>query len=292
MTPVDAERLLRLAAGPGGPSVAHARLLRSGEVTIFGLGEDLVAEVCTPDLVAAARYQADVSDWLAAAGVGAVRTAPRPQSPVCVEDHAVTFWRALPAHRPGDYDQIAAALRRLHGLPRPDHPHLPPVDSFRRVEHRIARSVLLPRSDRRALLSRLDDARGAYTRLPAGLPPTPVHGDAWAGNIVALADGTVILRDLERVAIGPPEWDLVSTAIDHTTFGVMSAEQYAAFSETYGYDVIAWPGFATLLDIRELRVVAFALTAAEGAAHLVDQARMRVRDYLAGARPWPGWAPL
>ncbi|PRY31701.1 phosphotransferase family enzyme [Umezawaea tangerina] len=45
-----------------------------------------------------------------------------------------------------------------------------------------------------------------------------MHGDAWVGNVVATDDGQVVVLDLERCSVGPPEWDLVSTAIKYTSF--------------------------------------------------------------------------
>jgi hypothetical protein len=52
----------------------------------------------------------------------------------------------------------------------------------------------------------------------------------------------VVLLDLERCSIGPPKWDLVSTAINVTSFASISADDYHDFSVRYGYDVTTWPG--------------------------------------------------
>ena len=67
-----------------------------------------------------------------------------------------------------------------------------------------------------------------------------------------------MLLDLERFALGPPEWDLVSTAVGYTTFGTVTLAEWQAFSAQYGHDVTDWEGFAVLRDIRELRMVTFA----------------------------------
>jgi hypothetical protein len=52
------------------------------------------------------------------------------------------------------------------------------------------------------------------------------------GNVVATDDGEVFLLDLERFSVGPPEWDLVATAIDHTTFGILSHDGYKRFCQS------------------------------------------------------------
>ena len=57
---------------------------------------------------------------------------------------------------------------------------------------------------------------------------------------------------------GPPEWDLVSTAVKYVTFGQVTQADYQQFCDAYGQDVINWAGFRVLRDIRELRVTCYA----------------------------------
>lgn len=68
-----------------------------------------------------------------------------------------------------------------------------------------------------------------------------MHGDAWAGNIAAAPDERVILLDLERCSVGPPEWDLVSCAVRHVAYGQSGTAAYKAFCGAYGRDVTACP---------------------------------------------------
>ncbi|MGF1646937.1 MAG: phosphotransferase enzyme family protein [Kineosporiaceae bacterium] len=271
--------------------VAGAEVVRAGEDALVRLSDGVLARVWLSGRADLARHEVAVARWLAAEGVPAVRPAPGPAL-VEVGTRAVTFWAALPAHRPAGSELVARALRRLHSLPIPRTPALPPVDPFRRVEPRLRRSALVTPGQRRALLARLERLRAAYGELPPGAPPAVVHGDAWAGNVVETDGGDVLLVDLVRVGVGPPEWDLVATALGRSTFGVMDDAEYHRFSTAYGRDVLAWPGFGVLRDIREIRVVAYALHAAEVDPAAADQAAVRVRDLLAGGRPWPGWQPL
>lgn len=119
-----------------------------------------------------------------------------------------------------------------------------------------------------------------------------MHGDAWVGNIARTEDGAARLIDLERCSIGRPEWDLVSTAIKHTSFGWVSAEDYRHFVEVYGHDVTTWSGFATMRDIRELRMCLYFAQHAPTDPNMHTEARLRL-DCLrgrSGPRPWP-WTP-
>lgn len=47
---------------------------------------------------------------------------------------------------------------------------------------------------------------------------------------MATEDGEEVLLDLERCAIGPPEWDLISTAIKRTSFAWITDADYDDFA--------------------------------------------------------------
>jgi len=47
----------------------------------------------------------------------------------------------------------------------------------------------------------------------------------------------VVFLNLERVAVGAPEWDLVHTAIRYRSFGWIDLSEYQAFHTAYGHDV-------------------------------------------------------
>ncbi|MBF6513001.1 hypothetical protein IU421_01745 [Nocardia cyriacigeorgica] len=114
------------------------------------------------------------------------------------------------------------------------------------------------------------------------------------GNVVATDDGRVVLLDLKRTSVGPPEWDLVHTAIKWTSFGWISAKQYGEFCDVYGYDVTAWAGFELLRDIREFRMTTMAAQMAATDLRWREQANHRLRRLQGrvSERPWPGWGAL
>ncbi|RAG83818.1 aminoglycoside phosphotransferase family protein [Streptacidiphilus pinicola] len=176
-------------------------------------------------------------------------------------------------------------LRLLHALPVTQDIDLGRVDPFVRLRDRIQEAEL-EAEPRAWLLYRLERLQQAWQHLPPGLPECVIHGDAWGGNVAVLEDGNALLLDFEHTSVGPPEWDLTSTAIERGTFAQLSPVDYQAFCDAYGgTDVLGWP---TLRDIRELRLVCFALQTAIQHPQARDQAHLRLECLQGhrGPRPW------
>ena len=89
------------------------------------------------------------------------------------------------------------------------------------------------------------------------LPYGIIHVDANVGNVIRDRDGGAILIDLDSVSLGQREWDLVLTALYYERYGWHTREQYEAFVFHYGFDVMNWPGYPVLADLRELLMVAW-----------------------------------
>lgn len=269
-----------------------AELIRVGENTLYRLSGGIVARVTRAGQIETARKETRVSRWLQEQGIPVVEILPNLAQPVKIDDRAVTFWRELPTHREGTIRQVAHVLRRIHALQPPADLKLPPLEPFVRLKQRIAEATVLDDTARKWLLGHLARLEQRYANLPAGLPTSAVHGDAWGGNIIDTADGPVVL-DLERFAYGPPEWDLASIAVDHFTFGTTSAAEWVAFCQQYGHDITAWSGYPILRDARELRKVTFAAQMATQFPQLKTQALYRLAciQGQAGHRPW-NWVPV
>jgi hypothetical protein len=124
----------------------------------------------------------------------------------------------------------------------PDGITLPPTDPFVQVETRIASLTFLDPVDRDWLLTRAGELRNQYADRAAGSRAGLVHGDPWAGNVVATDDGPVLL-DLERFSLGPPEYDLVVIAASYTYYGLLPADDYHELATAYGRDVTIWDGY-------------------------------------------------
>jgi aminoglycoside phosphotransferase (APT) family kinase protein len=201
-------------------------------------------------------------------------------------------YEELPPHRHGTPAEVADALRRLHDLPVPTEFTLAPLAPFTRLTQRINAAATLPTADRSWLRDHLTELQHRYITLPESIPHRVIHGDAWVGNIVATDEGHTVLLDLERCSIGPPEWDLVSTAIKHTSLAWVSTQDYQNFCRRYGHDVTTWHGFELLRDIRELRMTCYLAQHATEHPCARSEAELRVACLRGdhGPRPW-NWTP-
>ena len=212
--------ILAAACRRAGLPAADAQLLSAGENHVYRLPGGVIARVSKPGQEQAASREVFLGRWLNANGVRAVQPYAflEVEQPVAVNGHPVTFWHDLGDHRPGTPREVAAALKLLHSLPIPSE-MTTQVKPFVRLEERIAAATWLPAEDRTWLLARLEELQAVWTDRPRGLPDSVIHGDAWAGNVVSTAEGIALL-DLERCTIGPPEWDLTSTACRVTSYSV------------------------------------------------------------------------
>lgn len=280
------------AATTVGISAPAPELIRAGENHIYRLAPGIVGRVARSGEAASVRRETVVARWLSSSGISAITPLDVDQ-PIVIDGRAVTFWHELPAHRNGTVRQVAGVLRKLHALPVPDELRDLRLAPFVRLVERISQATNIGEQDRGWLLERVEQLRSAWVSLPPGAPQCVIHGDAWAGNVVE-ADGLgVTLLDLERCSVGPPEWDLASTAVRYTSFGTMDAAEYYEYCTAYGRDVTTWPGYELLRDIRELRVTCFAIQRAHDDPQLAGEALLRV-DCISGKngpRPW-GWTPV
>lgn len=95
--------------------------------------------------------------------------------------------------------------------------------------------------DRDLLRERCAILTEQFRTLDFALRPGPIHGDAHASNLLT-DQGQVVLLDFESVAMGPREWDLLSTSIAYERLG-LSGERYREVADGYGFDVCAWSGY-------------------------------------------------
>lgn len=282
--------VLREVVAAAGLSVEGAQPIRLAENDLWRLPANIVVRIARPGQEAAAAREVAVTRWLAEHDVPAVRPLPMEQ-PVQACGRAATFWEELPPHRHGTEVDLAPLLRRLHDLPKPSFP-IGRLDPFVRITDRLAAARSVSDDDQEWLLHRLDALRQEWNHLPAGQPECVIHGDAWGGNCAVTADGAVLM-DFERTSVGPPEWDLLSTAIEHDTFGTLPEDRYRKYCEAYGYDVMTWGGYPILRGIRELRLVSFALQIADQDQGAQGQAQYRIACVRGrrGPRPW-GWTAV
>ncbi|MFH9822607.1 phosphotransferase enzyme family protein [Streptomyces bobili] len=231
-----------------GLAAGEARLLALGENAVFAAGDLVVKVGRDAELLERARRELDVAEWLAGAGVPAVRAAEA--KPLLVEGHPVTVWHRLPdAVRSAGPRDLAGLLRLVHALPAPSFP-LPSRDLLAGVERwlRLAGDAIDP-ADAAYLRERRDGFASAAAALTPRLAPGPIHGDALPRNVHIGPDGPVLV-DLETFSTDLREHDLVVLALSRDRYG-LPVEAYDSFTDAYGWDVREWEGCAVLRGARE-----------------------------------------
>jgi aminoglycoside phosphotransferase (APT) family kinase protein len=165
---------------------------------------------------------------------------------------------------------------------------LQPLRPFARAERRIEHNGWLSSADRSFLRARMEGLRSRYADLQFALPPGVIHGDASVGNVIHDRDGRPVLIDLDGFAMGPREWDLVLTAIYYDSFGWHTAAEYTAFAEVYGFDVMRWPGYPVLRDVREFLMVTWLSQKAGHDKQVAAEVRKRIEALRTGGgkRDW------
>jgi aminoglycoside phosphotransferase len=280
--------MVSVACETAGIQLVSPKLLRSGENNVWRVNESAVVRIGRLGQLHAVRREVNIAKWLEAEGFPAVRLLRGVEQPIEIDGRPVSYWAALPPHRQGTIEHVALLLRQLHSLQVPNKFDPGMLQPFVRLRERIGECIVVAPDERVWLLEHLSKLEAAWAGLPEGLPPCVVHGDAWVGNVAVDNAGHAVMLDLERAAVGPPEWDLVSTAIKVSSFGWATDLEYQQFVSIYGSDVTAWTGFELLRDIRELRMATYLLQRAGADPDLVADAQFRVGCLrgLHGRRPW------
>jgi Ser/Thr protein kinase RdoA (MazF antagonist) len=263
----DTLALLAQACKAAGLDADGARLLRLGSNAVYRLAEPVVARITRAGAeIEAVRRTVNVARWLEAKGYQAVRALGVDQ-PAVVDGRAVTFWEAVSddGNEYATIAQVAEVIARLHELAAPEALRLPELRPFENAGDRIASSRWLNRDDQEFMNAELARLQEGYARLEFVLPPGVIHGDASIGNVLSDADGHPVVIDLDDFATGPREWDLIQTAIYYDRFGWHTRDEYETFVKAYGWDIMQWPGYPMLADIREFIIVTWiAQKASEG----------------------------
>lgn len=265
-----------------------ARLLKFTANAVFQLRAPVIVRIAGST---ALRHRAAkvvrVAGWLAEHDVPAVRLLPGLPQPVQVGPYQATLWQAVPPgrRRPTSRD-LAASLRRLHALPRPDFdlPEWAPLDD---VQRRLGDAEDLDPADRRFLEDRCAELTQLLTTLDYPLGTTVVHGDAHLGNLVPGPDGPV-LCDFDSTCLGPAEWDLTPIPVGLSRFGG-SRRAARRFVREYGFDVTRWPGFTVLREVRELKLATSVLPIMRSNPGVVPELRKRLHSVRTGDTS-AGWS--
>jgi aminoglycoside phosphotransferase (APT) family kinase protein len=289
----DTRALLTQACQAAGLDPGGARLLRLGSNAVYRLAEPVVARIARPDAGAGkAQQTVAVARWLESVDYPAVRAIGVDQ-PVVVDSHPVTFWQAVSddGSQYATIVQAAEVIARLHALTPPQSLRLPELQPFRDAGARIASSDWLSPDDRDFMTGELARLQAGYARLEFALPYGVIHGDANIGNVLSTPAGDPVVIDLDDFATGPREWDLIQTAIFYDRFGWHTREEYETFTKIYGYDIMQWPGYPILADIREFIMTTWVVQKANEDLKFPAEACKRIDALRTGASR-KDWLPF
>jgi hypothetical protein len=249
--------ILNRACEAAGLDSSCARLLRGHTNAVVLLANaPVVVKIArhgTP--VAAVERTVQLVQWLTDSAFPTVPLHPGIAQPQIIDGHPVTFWTYLP--QPDDCpvtaEQISKPLSMLHTLTAPDLA-LPSHDNVRAIRSSLAKITSLPSSTITFLADRTTRLETDLAQVEFALPPGLIQGDPQHRNALHDGGGGVVLCDWDTVCIGQPEWDLVTMEVHCRRFGYPPSH-YHAFATAYGFDIRQWPGYNTLRDLRELRMV-------------------------------------
>ncbi|MGW5675421.1 phosphotransferase [Streptomyces sp. NPDC003860] len=249
--------VLERACRTAGLSPANAQLLRLGSNAVYRLPDSaaIVRIARDPEASEESRRAVRVARWLEAEGFPATRVVPGVEQPLVVDGRAVTFWvSAQDREEYAGAAELADLLRRLHWLEEPASLGLPYYDPFDGVWESLRDLRGVADDDVAFLDERAGRVQKEYDRMDWVLDFGLIHGDANVGNAIRGRDGKALLIDLDDFSLGQREWDLVLTALFYERLGWHTRAEYEAFVYRYGFDLMNWPGYPVLADLRELKM--------------------------------------
>ncbi|WP_405464260.1 aminoglycoside phosphotransferase family protein [Streptomyces jietaisiensis] len=286
--------VLQEACTTAGLNCRGAELLRLGSNAVYRLpSAPIVVRIARdPSLLDEMDRAVKVARWLEAQDFPANRVPASVAQPLVVGGLVVTFWESVQdSEEFATVGELADLLRRLHWLEEPESLDLPYFDPMGKLTTSLEGLEGVAGADREFLEQRAAKLAKDYDRLDFVLPFGMIHGDANIGNVLRHREGHAVLIDLDGLALAPREWDLILTAIYYDRYGWHTKTEYAEFVHRYGFDLMNWPGYETLADLRELMMVAWVghqVTASERAA--TEFAR-RMRSLRTGTGR-DQWGPL
>jgi aminoglycoside phosphotransferase (APT) family kinase protein len=261
---------------------AGAELIKFTNNAVFRLVRDPVVVRIAGSNAVRARVSKIVAAarWLAEHDMPSVRLLLGVEQPVRAQGHLATVWQQVPVVGPSPTGHdLAAILRRFHALPPPnfDLPLWRPVGPIR---ERIAEATSLFDNDLAFLVATCDETEAALAALRYALPPGPIHGDGFLGNLIS---GPVrpVICDFDSTSIGPREWDLTPAAVGKLRFNY-TTDTHGQLASAYGFDVTQWDGFPVMRRLRELQLVTSVLPVLDSNPGLREQWERRFRSFRDG----------
>ncbi|MFE0764179.1 phosphotransferase family protein [Streptomyces smyrnaeus] len=251
----EMQQVLKRGCEAVGLDSSNARLLRGHTNAVVLLEKEQV-------VVKIARRGSSIDDvtrtatfvrWLMASDFPTAPLHPVDQ-PVIIDGHAITFWTYLPQpEEPIAAAQLAQPLHALHSLPTPPVA-LPNHDNLAAIRRSLAAITCLPRQSLLFLNELTERLESQLRAVQFAMPQGVIQGDPQHRNALHTSDGRAVLCDWDTVAVGQPEWDLITVEVHCRRFG-HGQQHYDAFADAYGWDVTRWRGYRPLAVTRELQMI-------------------------------------
>ncbi|UIX30771.1 aminoglycoside phosphotransferase family protein [Streptomyces sp. GQFP] len=286
--------VLRDACRTAGLDPDGAELLRLGSNAVYRLSASpvIVRVARDPDALEEMERAVRVARWLEAEDLPATRVPAGVTQPLVIGGRVVTFWESVQEHEEyATVGELADLLRRLHWLEEPESLRLPYFDPFAKLWASLGQMDGVTEEDRTFLEERAGKLNKDYDRLDFVLPFGMIHGDANIGNVLRHRDGHAVLIDLDGFALAPREWDLILTAMFYERYGWHPRAQYEEFVHQYGFDLLNWPGYEVLADLRELMMVVWLGHQVGTSEKSATEFKRRVRSLRTGIGR-KDWAPF
>ena len=291
-TAETAAEVLSEACSSAGLDSTGARLLRLGSNAVYSLADRpvVVRIAADPGALGEMERAVRVARWLEEERFPANRVLPGASEPLVVGGRVVTFWESVQdAEEYATVTELADLVKRLHWLEEPELLGLPYFDPVAKVRASLSElgGGVRP-EDAGFLAERVGRLEKAYARLDFVLPFGLIHGDANIGNVLRDRAGHAVLIDLDGFALAPREWDLIQTALFYDRFGWHTRTEYESFVHHYGFDVMNWPGYPVLADLREWMMMLWLGAKAAAEPKAAEEFARRVESIRTGGdrRDW------
>jgi Ser/Thr protein kinase RdoA (MazF antagonist) len=255
-------------------------LLRFGNNAVFQVDERYVIRVARPETpLTHLDQEVQIASTLAAHGAPVATLAELPVAqPLTDGEACATLWDFLPGAGHATYAQLGSLLYSFHQQTDSLPPALPDWQALASARRRL--DVLAdqyPHADIALLEQWYERIQTMLAGLKPVLPIGVIHGQAERGNVL-LRDGQPVFSDLERVVRGLREWDLIDTAVATLRFNLPS-DQYRAFADAYGFDVMTWDGFEVLRRVWDLRATTWLMQSREHRPEIADEVSVRLQTW-------------
>ncbi|OEV10897.1 phosphotransferase family protein [Streptomyces nanshensis] len=283
--------VLREACAVAGFESSEAELLRLGSNAVYRLAHvPVVVRIARdPASMESMTHAVRVARWLEGEGFPATRVVSGVEQPALIGGRVVTYWEnAQDTLEYASLDELGDLLRWLHWLEEPEDLRLPYFDPFAKVWHGLGLLDGVGDDDRTFLEERAEKLRKDYDQLDFVLPFGMIHGDANVGNALRDQDGRALLIDLDGACLAQREWDLILTALYYDRFGWHTRSEYESFVHHYGFDIMNWPGYPVLADLREFMMTLWLGQQVSTSERSAEEFARRVHDIRTGGsrRDW------